>query len=123
MRTAALAVLMFGLLANPMLAATGVDKQTGGAKIVTLDIVNDAGDDLLVTINQGFNVLLPAGQTYTFSVDVGKGNSKSTVSLLASLVSAPTISVYGTATIQAGKTSTATITRPASSTLAITFSN
>ena len=123
MRTAASALLMLGLMANLTLAApNGVAKQSGGRKIVTLDVVNDTPFAVVATINGGLVILLEPGQSYIFSVDVGKGNSFSTVSISAYVESAPSISAFNQMTIQAGKPWTATISSPTNSTLAITFS-
>jgi len=124
MRTTTLAVLILGLMASPTFAIHGGGGGGNGGnnfKTATLNVVNNVDAAVDVCVNGRSPVTLEPLQTTAFGFVINKSN-KADVTLTASLTASPSISVTGNASIQGGKSATATITSPSSSTLAITFS-
>jgi hypothetical protein len=124
MRTATLTFLFMSLLSGSAWGIT-VGHGGGGNKInyqyARLDVVNQADGAVAVSVNGGPPVSLEplAEQRYAFLLFSG---NKLDVTVSASLVAAPSISVTKTVTLQVNKLVTATITSPTSSSLAITVS-
>ena len=129
MRAMTLTFLFLSLMTSPAWAIGGHGGGNGNPKdknTVTL-VVDNACDGAVsvtgstnVNSNIGFGTLEP-GESRSYALSTG-GSDQLTVTLMATLVSSPSISATSSATLKVRRKTTATITCPTLSSLAITFS-
>jgi hypothetical protein len=121
MRIATLTLSLIGLMASPAWAIGGHGHNGGGNnnyKFGYLDVDNQADGAVAVSINGGTPDVLEPLTTGHYSLAIFKGNQID-VTVTASLVASPSIGVTKTITLQGGKTTTATVTSPTSSSLSL----
>src|SRR5262245_30550152 len=125
MRIATMTVLFVVFIASPAWATIGHGHNGGGGgkdntKYARLNITNNCDGPVSVSVNDSTPSTIEPPATWELLFTPNKGN-KVDVSVTAT-IPRTSISTTKTATLQAGKTATATITSPSSTSLEITFS-